>query len=400
MSARAAEAWSKPPAVPETHYVSGLVYSDESVFADEKRRIFDRTWHLACHESEVPEPYDFRTVDYVGTPLLVVRGADRRIRTFFNVCPHRGAKIVHELSGNTKRFTCFYHLWSFDAVGACTDIPRQEGYQTVGLKKDDVGLREVRTEIHVGLVFVNLDDQATPLGQYLGKALDAFEGPMTAGKGLEVFHYNRAIIQSNWKAWQETNLDVYHEFMHVLLRRTQMTAAPLEDRKVTVHPNGHTSIAGLRAKYEYYKGMQSRDDRLALPTLRADDFIFGTVFPHVAVLARGTTMRIDVVTPLDAHRTLIEWRGLGVRGDSAEDRQARVRHHNQYWGPFGRNVPEDAYAAEAAEMGFGRGAARFQVIARDEGGSGQDDGMLRAFYGEWSRRTGRPAANPSNAPMA
>jgi methanesulfonate monooxygenase large subunit len=395
MSSRTADSWATPPAMPETHFVSGLVYTDDAVFADEKRRIFDRTWHLACHESELADPYDFRTLDYVGTPLIVIRGGDGRLRTFFNVCAHRGAKIVHQPSGNARRLTCFYHLWSYDDRGACVDIPRPEGYRGVGLTTGAIGLREVRTESQFGLVFVNLDDDAIALPEYLGTALDGIAGALGT-RPLEVFHYSRAVIDSNWKAWQETNLDVYHEFMHVLLRRTQMTAAPLADRRIVVHRHGHASIDGLCAKYEQYEGMKRRDDRLALPSLRPDDFVFGTVFPHVALLARGTTIRIDVATPLDARRTLVEWRGFGLRGENNAARRERVRHHNQYWGPFGRNVPEDAYAAEAMEKGFGPGAARYQVIAREEGGSGQDDGMLRAFYAEWSRRTGRLASNPSN----
>ncbi|MSO65488.1 MAG: aromatic ring-hydroxylating dioxygenase subunit alpha [Alphaproteobacteria bacterium] len=392
MSARKALAWNAPPKLPPTHFVSGEVYG-EALFAEERSRIFERTWHLACHESEVPEPFDFRTLDYVGKPLLVVRGEDGRVRAFLNACPHRGAKIIHEPSGNARRFTCFYHLWTFDPEGACIDIPRPEGYAGVGLRKEDVGLREIRTEVQLGLVFINLDDTAAPLAGYLGDALKIFEGPMGTVP-LEVFHYSRAVLDANWKGWQETNLDVYHEFMHVLLRRTQMTAGSLDDRRVVGFPNGHAHAGGLKAKYENYKGMQQRASTLVLPTIQPDDFVFGTIWPHVALLARGTTIRIDVVTPIDAHRTLIEWRGLGIKGDSPEDRQVRVRHHNQYWGPFGRNVPEDAFAAEAIALGFGPGASRYQVIAREEGGSGQDDGMLRTWYAEWSRRMGRPASDP------
>jgi methanesulfonate monooxygenase large subunit len=74
----------------------------------------------------------------------------------------------------------------------------------------------------------------------------------------------------------------------------------------------------------------------------------------------------------------------------------RIRHHNDYWGPFGRNVPEDAFAAEACEKAFGSGAARYQIIARDENGQGQDDLMLRAYYQAWADMTGRPHHNPAN----
>ena len=85
---------------------------------------------------------------------------------------------------------------------------------------------------------------------------------------------------------------------------------------------------------------------------------------------------------------------MGLKGDTDSDRRLRWKHHNQYWGPFGRNVPEDAFAAEACAEGFKNSASRYQVIAREENGTGQDDEMLRAWYAEWSRLTGINTKNP------
>jgi len=118
MTARNAQSWRTLPEVPDTHVVSGAVYTDPAIFDDEKKQVFERCWHLACHESELANPFDFRTFDYVGTPLIAIRGRDGVIRTFMNVCSHRGAKIIHEPAGNAERLTCFYHLWSYDDRGA------------------------------------------------------------------------------------------------------------------------------------------------------------------------------------------------------------------------------------------------------------------------------------------
>src|SRR3712207_7658332 len=75
---------------------------------------------LACHESELPEPNDYRPYHHpAGVNLIVVRGEDDRVRSFFNVCPHRGNTILYSPSGNAKRMTCIFHAWSFDAQGNC-----------------------------------------------------------------------------------------------------------------------------------------------------------------------------------------------------------------------------------------------------------------------------------------
>jgi hypothetical protein len=114
------------------------------------------------------------------------------------------------------------------------------------------------------------------------------------------------------------------------------------------------------------------------------------------VLSRGTVIRIDTIMPIDQHRTMIEFRGLGLVSDDAETRATRIRHHNQFWGPFGRNIPEDAFAAEACAASFGSGAGKYQIIARDENMTGQDDVGLRTFYGAWGAYVGRSPHAPSN----
>lgn len=399
MPARSAAAWEAGPDIPATHFVSGLVYTDEAVFEDEKRHIFGKTWQLACHESELPEPFDFRTFEVAGQPLVAVRGGDGRIRTFLNVCSHRGARLVQEPAGNAERFTCFYHLWSYDTAGACVDIPRADGFRESGLKQEDCGLRAVRTETKLGLVFINLDDGAKPLDDYFGESFKTFEPVMGSGD-LEVFHFHRAVLDANWKAWIETNLDLYHELMHVTLRKTQVAAGNMEDRQFYTFANGHAEIGGVRANYKGYKGWGGRDAAKSLPSLDPDDLLVAQVFPNSTVLTRGTVMRIDTVLPLGPDKALLECRGIGRKGDSTEDRLMRIGHHNAYWGPFGRNVPEDAIAAERCDASFRPGAARHQIIARDEDGHGQDDALLRNFYAEWGRLMGRPAHNPINQPAA
>jgi methanesulfonate monooxygenase large subunit len=390
MAARSDQEWRAAPALPEGHWVAGGVYSDEGVFASERRDIFSRTWQLACHESELPEPCDYRCLEVAGLQVFVLRGPDGIIRGFHNACSHRGAQLLNHPSGNARRITCFYHLWTYDAHGHCVGVPREAGYRSAGLNKAALGLRELRVECFLGLVFINLDDAAEPLKPFLDGALAQFEG-ILGTHPLEVFHYSRAVLNCNWKAWQETNMDLYHEFMHVVLRQTQVHAMPMAERELRLYGNGHGGSGRLKAAYDGYQGFAGRggDDVPALPGTSASEFRFTVLFPGSALVSRGTTVRIDTVTPISTGQTLLEMRGLGLRDEPREHRRVRERHHNQYWGPFGRNVPEDMFAAEACGRSFRSGTANQQLIARDEGLHGQDDGILRNFYREWGRRIGR-----------
>src|SRR5260221_14608917 len=65
------------------------------------------------------------------------------------------------------------------------------------------------------------------------------------------------------------------------------------------------------------------------------------LFPGMNFNLRGSALRCDVVTPLAPDKVMIEFRGLGLKRDTEEERQTRVNHHNPIWGPSGRNLPED-----------------------------------------------------------
>src|SRR5690606_18920035 len=89
-----AQQWQAPPKVPAGHFVSSKIYTDPEIFAEEQDKIMRRTWKFACHESEIPNTGDYRTFDWGGYPLFVIRGEDGKIRTFINSCSHRGATIL------------------------------------------------------------------------------------------------------------------------------------------------------------------------------------------------------------------------------------------------------------------------------------------------------------------
>ncbi len=197
--------WNRKPAnLPETHYVDERVYTDPEIFEEEKEKIFARTWMLACHESEVPEANDYRTYQHpAGVNLIVVRGEDGEVRSFYNVCPHRGNTILYNPSGNAKRMTCIFHAWSFDSKGNCVGLPREKaGYCSedgCSINRDEVGLREVKTQAaYGGFVYVNLDDEAGPVEDHIGDALGCMIEEINT-EPLEVFSYHRAVVNTNYK---------------------------------------------------------------------------------------------------------------------------------------------------------------------------------------------------------
>lgn len=88
------------------------------IFEEEQTKIFDRCWVYLGHESEVPNANDFKTRTVGGRSLLFTRDSAGVLHAYLNTCPHRGATVCREEEGSAKRFTCFYHGWTFGNDGS------------------------------------------------------------------------------------------------------------------------------------------------------------------------------------------------------------------------------------------------------------------------------------------
>ena len=199
-------------------------YTDPAFFELEKERLLGRSWLAVGLAQQVASVGDYFTIDVMDEPILVVRGKDDRVRALANVCPHRWMRVVgHEPdaplslrsddTGTTKVFQCPYHLWSFDVNGSLIGAPGME--QAEDFDKDDWCLPEIRSEVWGGLVFVNLDPDAQPLGPQLsGLETLASEYELDRLEWLgEPLEY---VCDWNWKLSVEAGSESYH---HLALHR-------------------------------------------------------------------------------------------------------------------------------------------------------------------------------------
>lgn len=384
------------PDLPETHYLDNRIFTDEVILADEMSDIFAKVWLFVCHESEVPGPGDFRTTSAGGKPIVVVRGEDGEVRAFYNVCRHRAAPVVREESGTANRFQCFYHLWTYGLDGRCTGIAKPEGYEPVKLDKERLGLVPVRAETLAGLVFVSLNPDIEPLEDYLGDIMAPVLAPLGGGP-LEVFHFHKAEVKTNWKLWQDNNSERYHALLHPINRKTMpWVMGKTSPMKLRLCANGHSGYwSDGAATVDYAAGGYAGVAGGTLPGMRDNEMRVINLFPDTMINIRSNVMRIDRMVPVSPGRTLVEWRGLGAPVNSDDARTERLRHHNMFWGPAGRNLPEDTIAVEAQWACMEADVVRYSILAREENLNPTDDANVRAYYAEWGRRVGRRP----NAPL-
>ena len=181
----------------------------------ERKAIFARTWLNVGRIEQLPRvgSYFTKEIDAARTSIVVVRSADQQVRAFYNMCRHRGNKLVwqdypdEEVAGTCRQFQCKYHGWRYSLEGDLTFV-QQEG-EFFDLDKADYGLAPVRVETWEGFIFVNLDQSGTtPLREYLGELGRGLEG-YPFGEMTQVYKY-RAEVGSNWKLF----IDAFTEFYH------------------------------------------------------------------------------------------------------------------------------------------------------------------------------------------
>jgi methanesulfonate monooxygenase subunit alpha len=382
------------PRLPETHYLDNRIFFDAIVFEEEKRNIFQNVWQFVCHESEVAGAGDFRCTQAGDKPLVIVRGDDDVLRAFHNVCRHRGTRVVRDDSGNARSFTCFYHHWNYALDGRLRAVSKPKGYEPVSLDLAGHGLVPVRVDTAAGLVFVCLDPDCEPLGEYLGQAMSAVQEPLSAAP-LEVFHFHKAYVRTNWKLWQDNNNERYHAILHSAHRKiSPWVSADANPQMQYVFPNGHSGWwSDGKATVAYDRAGYSGVTGYPLAGMRENEQRIVNIFPDLMINIRSNVVRLDRMVPVEPGLTLVEFRGLGVKGDSEEARALRLQHHNLLWGPAGRNLPEDVIAVEAQWRSMQSDGVRYSVIAREENLNATDDESLRTYYREWGRRMGRTASD-------
>ncbi len=124
--------------------------------------------------------YLTKEIDAAKTSVIVVKGKDQQIRAFYNICRHRGNKLVwndypnEEVKGTCRQFTCKYHGWRYDLKGDLTFV-QQEG-EFFGLDSAQYGLKPVQCDVWNGFIFINFDPEPRwTLREFLGPMITALD---------------------------------------------------------------------------------------------------------------------------------------------------------------------------------------------------------------------------------
>jgi Rieske 2Fe-2S family protein len=186
-------------------------YLSDEIFQQEQEGIFYRDWFCAGREEELARPGDYRVLDVAGESVLVVRTREGRLVAHYNVCRHRGSRLVPEGAqgsfGGTIR--CPYHSWTYTLDGELRTAPFLE--EDEEFTKPDLRLFPVAVESWGGFYFLNLTPTNRPeyrLRDQLGPVPDRLSRyPLDQLRSGHRISYE---VQANWKVLLENYNECYH----------------------------------------------------------------------------------------------------------------------------------------------------------------------------------------------
>ena len=183
----------------------------------EREAIFRRNWIYAGRAEWIAQPgqYFTKEIEICDASLIIVRGQDKQIRAFHNVCPHRGNKLVwdghpaEETQGRAQRFVCKYHGLGFALDGKIEKLTDAESW--FGDQGRCLSLKEVGCDVWNGFVFINIDPNGPKesLQEFLGDYYWNGFGNYPFDKLTERFTA-RGTCRSNWKTLMDAFNEVYH----------------------------------------------------------------------------------------------------------------------------------------------------------------------------------------------
>ncbi|HET8612927.1 MAG TPA: aromatic ring-hydroxylating dioxygenase subunit alpha [Sphingomonas sp.] len=184
-------------------------YTSPDFFKAEMELMWPRVWQWACREEHIPNPGDYYVYDIGPYSLLITRTESGAIKAYYNACLHRGTKLKPSFTeGYSPELACPFHGWTWNLDGELIKLPCAWDFPHVEAQRDKFRLPEARVGTWGGFVFVNMDENAMPLEEYLAPLP---EHAKTAGlEDRYVSLHIQKELPANWKVASEAFLEAYH----------------------------------------------------------------------------------------------------------------------------------------------------------------------------------------------
>ena len=324
----------------------GWLYYDAEFLEAEKRAFLRAASQVVCHASDIAEAGEWRSFDYLGESVIVIRGDDGEARAFANVCRHRGSRLVDGNAGCAKVLTCPYHAWSYARDGRLVGVPHRSEYPA--LDPTRLGLVPVALENWRGFLFVTLEPGAPSVAEMMAP----YEAEVAPYRFEELRAIGRVTLrprQLNWK----TIADNYSDGLHIPVGHPGLTR--LFGRSYAIEARDHVDrMEGeLRddpsdnpSERAYQKFLPEAGH---LPPSHRKKWLYYKLFPNAAFDIYPDQVDFMQFLPVSATETVIREVSYALPDDRREMRAARYLN----WRINRRVNAEDNELITRVQLGMG-----------------------------------------------
>ena len=349
------------------------------IFAEELEKIFARQWVLVGHQSQLGEAGNYFIAEVAGESLILASDQQSTIRGFYNVCRHRGSRLLEDQNGNAAAIQCPYHAWTYGLDGRLLGVPHMS--DVPGFNKTDYSLHPVNLALWEGFIFVNLADASTRLRRSTARqaerdgytSLEKWFAPL-AGKfsrwNLPALRSAKRVeydVRGNWKLIFENYSECYHCLgVHPELSKispydsaeNDLTEGPFlggfmriaKGKSLTM--SGNACALGIAdSPHAHDRGQQRKNDRdyeQEHEHERTHRVFYYSIFPNMLLSLHPDYVMVHQLWPQSPERTLIlcDWffhQEAFRRGDFNPDDAI------QFWDMVNR---QDWHVCELSQQGI------------------------------------------------
>jgi phenylpropionate dioxygenase-like ring-hydroxylating dioxygenase large terminal subunit len=298
----------------------GWLYHDPEFFDAEKRAFLRAAPQVVCHESEIAEPGEWRTLEYLGESVVVIRGDDGETRAFSNVCRHRGSRLVDGDGGCAKVLTCPYHAWSYARDGRLVGVPHRSEYP--GLQTEKLGLFPVPIENWHDFLFVTLEPGAPAVAEMMAPYEHEVE-PYRFNELRAIGRVTKRPRPLNWK----TIADNYSDHLHIPVGHPGLTRLFARNYKIEAQRHVDRMEGDLVEKTSENPSERAYQNLLPdvdhLPPSHRRKWLYYKLFPNVAFDIYPDQVDFMQFLPVSATETVIREISYALPDDRRQMRAAR-----------------------------------------------------------------------------
>ncbi len=342
---------------PDVMRVPVTNYFDPDRWRLEIDRVFKRMPLMLALTCEMSEPGDYRALEAVGMPVLLVRGDDGEVRGFVNMCSHRGSQVVLEGTGNAKRFSCPYHAWTYDQRGDLVSVYASDDFGEIDTACN--GLTKLPVIERAGLIWVVLDPNSTIDMEAFLSDYDE----VLAHFGFATWHLfdRRTLRGPNWKIAYDGYMDLYH--LPILHRETFGAQMP---NQALYYPWGpHQRVSSPDPSLAQMEDLPEED----WPEAHMMSGVW-TIFPHVSIASfdggGGRGVMISQLFPGESPGESYTVQNYVLENEPDEEQAAAA---NEQFKLLEYVVQEEDYATGLRQQkALLTGAKSHVMFGRNEGG--------------------------------